>query len=164
MPKIVPFAVNLNMTAQVKLPFCLQVKVKCTQANLQRIPRPTHLITNLAYRLKPHHTRNVYLRARLHTCADVNIMPTSIYRLVSQDPNMKKHAPSKLKIGTYTTDTVKLVGCCMFYLVHLDTRKLMDVTFFVAANDGSMLLSCKTTLMLGLVQPRTRLGLSLTKS
>ena len=35
--------------------FSLQVKVKCTQTNLQRISRPTHLITNLAYRLKPHH-------------------------------------------------------------------------------------------------------------
>ena len=28
---------------------------------------------------------------------------------------------------------------------------------FVGVNDGSMLLSCKTTLMLGLIQPRTRL-------
>ena len=44
----------------------------------------------------------------------------------------------------------------MFYLEHADTKKLMDVTFFVAANDGSMLSSCKTTLMLGLIQPRTR--------
>ena len=33
----------------------------------------------------------------------------------------------------------------------------MDVTFFVAVNDWSMLLSCKTTLMLSLIQPRTRL-------
>ena len=33
----------------------------------------------------------------------------------------------------------------------------MDVTFFVAVNDGSVLLSCKTTLMLGLIQLRTRL-------
>ena len=111
--------------------FCLQVKVKQTQANLQRIPRPTHLITNLAYRLKPHHTRNLYLRARLDTCADVNIMPASVYRLVFQDPNMKKLAPSSLEIGTYTTDTVKIVGSCMFYLVHLDTKKLMDVTFLL---------------------------------
>ena len=46
----------------------------------------------------------------------------------------------------------------MFYLVHLDTKKLMDVTFFVVVNDGSVLLSCKTTLMLGLIQPRTRLN------
>ena len=33
----------------------------------------------------------------------------------------------------------------------------MEVTFYVATNHGSALLSCKTTLMLGLIQPRTRL-------
>ena len=137
--------------------FCLQVKVKCTQAYLQRIPRPTHLITNLAYKLKTYHTRNMYLRARLDTCVDVNIMPASVYRLVFQDSNMKKLAPSSLEIGTYTADTVKIIGSCMFYLVHPDTKKLMDVTFFDAMNDGSVLLSCKTTLMIGLIQPRTRL-------
>ena len=130
--------------------FCLQIKVQWTQANLQKIPRPAHLITNLAYRLKSHHTRNLYLRARLDTCTDVNIMPASMYRLGFKDPEMKKLAPSSPEIGTYTTDTVKIVGSCMVYLVHLDAKKLMDVTFFVAVNDGGMLLSCKTTLILGL--------------
>ena len=62
---------------------------------------------------------------------------------------MKKLAPSSLEIGTYTTDTVKISWFLHFYLVHLHIKKLMDVTFFVAMNDGSMLLSCKTTLMLG---------------
>ena len=81
MPKKVPFAVNLKMTAQVWIPFYMQVKLKHTQAILHRIPRPTHLITNLAYRLKPHNTRNLYLRARLDICVDVNIMPASVYRL-----------------------------------------------------------------------------------
>ena len=38
-----------------------------------------------------------------------------------------------------------------------DTKKLQEVTFFVARNDGSVLLSCTTTLVLGLIQPRTRL-------
>ena len=33
----------------------------------------------------------------------------------------------------------------------------MDVTLYVAKNDGNVLLSCKTTLMLGLIQPKTRL-------
>ena len=133
------------------------MKVQQTQANLQRIPRPTHLITNLAYRLKSHHTRNFYLRARLDTCADVNIMPASVYRLVYKDPDMKKLDPSNLEIGTYTNDTFKIVGSCMLYLVHLDTKKLIDVIFYIAVNDGSMLLCCKTTLMLGLIQPRSRL-------
>ena len=47
-----------------------------------------------------------------------------------------------MEIGTYATDTVKIVGSCKFYLVHPDTEKLQEVTFFVARNDGSVLLSC----------------------
>ena len=84
-------------------------------------------------------------------------MPASMYQLVFNDTKMQKLAPSKLQVGTYTTDTVKIVGSCTFYLVPLDTKKLIEVTFFVAMNDGSMLLSCKTTLLLGLIQPRPRL-------
>ena len=137
--------------------FCLQVKIKCKQDKEQSVPRPTHLITNLAYRLKPHHTRNLYFRARLDTCTDVNLMPTSVYQLVFNDAKMQKLASSKLQAGTYTTNTVKIVGSCTFYLVHPDTKKLIEVTFYVAMNDGSMLLSCKTTLLLGLIQPRPRL-------
>ena len=38
-----------------------------------------------------------------------------------------------------------------------DTKKLQEVTLFVAKNDRSVLLSCTTTLVLGLIQPRTRL-------
>ena len=33
--------------------FCLQIKVKCTQASLKKIPTPTHLITNLATDCNP---------------------------------------------------------------------------------------------------------------
>ena len=97
------------------------------------------------------------MRARLDTCADLNIMPASVYRLMFKDPELKKLAPSGLEIGAYTTDIIKIVGSCRFYLVHLDSKKLLDVTFFVAINDGSMFLSCKTTLALGLIQPRSRL-------
>ena len=137
--------------------FCLQVKIKCKQDKEQKVPRPAHLITNLAYRLKPHHTRNLFLRARLDTCADVNLMPASVYQLVFNDAKMQELAPSKLQVGTYTTDTVKIVESCTFYLVPLDTKKLIKVTFYAAMNDGSVLLSCKTTLLLGLMQPRPRL-------
>ena len=137
--------------------FCLQVMIKCIQKKEQRVPRPTHLITNLAYRLQPHHHRNLYLRARLDTCADVNLMPASVYQLVFNDPNMKKPVPSKLKVGTYMTDTMKIVGSCTFHIVHPDTKRLLETTFYMAMNDGSVLLSCKTTLLLGLIQPRSRL-------
>ena len=84
-------------------------------------------------------------------------MHVSIYRLLFQDPDCKKVAPSKLETGTYTTNTVKLVGSCVFYLVHPGTKCLQEVTFYVASNNGSVLLSCATTLALGLIQPHTRL-------
>ena len=38
--------------------------------------------------------RNQYLRARLDTCASVNIMPASVYKLVFQDLDCKNLAPS----------------------------------------------------------------------
>ena len=84
-----------------------------TQADCNRIPTPSQLITNLAYKLKPHHTINQFLRSRLYICTDVNIMQTSVYKLVFQDPDLKKLAPSTLDIGTYTTNTVKIVGSCV---------------------------------------------------
>ena len=111
--------------------FCLQVKIQCDQSDCKKIPTPSHLITNLAYRLKHHDTRNQYLRARLDTCTDVNIMPASVYKLVFKDLELKKIAPSTLAIGTYTTDTVMIVGSCVFHLVHPDTKKLHEVTFLL---------------------------------
>ena len=47
--------------------FCLQVKIRRQPNGTQKIPKPTHLITNIAYWLKQHHTRNQYLRARIDT-------------------------------------------------------------------------------------------------
>ena len=83
-------------------------------------------------------------------------MPVSDYKLVFNDAELKKLALSNLEIGTYTTDAVKIVESCLCYLVHPDTKKLQEVTFYVAKNDGSILLSCTTTLELGLIQPCTR--------
>ena len=136
--------------------FCLQLKVQHAQAGFKKVPTPSHLITNLVSRLKPHHARNQYLRARLDTCADVNIMPVSVYRVVFKDPDLKKLSSSTIEMGTYTTHTVKIVRSCIFYWVHPDTKKLQEVIFFVVENDGSDLLSYTTTLVLGLIQPRTQ--------
>ena len=84
-------------------------------------------------------------------------MPTNVYCLLFKYPELKKLDPCNMKIETYTKDAVKIVGSCKFYLAHPDTKKLQEVTFFVAKNDGSVLLSCTTSLVLGLIQPRTRL-------
>ena len=119
--------------------------------------KPACLITNLPYRLKHLDNRHLYLRARLDTCADVNIMPASVYKLVFCDPDMEKLTCNKLQIGTYTNDTVKIVGTWKLYLVYPDTKKLVETIFYVATNDGSVLLPCKSTLALDLIQPRSRL-------
>ena len=137
--------------------FCLQLQIKCVQAQSKIDKKPACLTANLPYRLKLHENRNLYLRARLDTCADVNIMPASVYKMVFHDPNLEKLTPNKLQIGTYTNDTVKIVGTCKLYLVHPDTKKLVETIFYVATSDGSVLLSCKSTLALDLIQPRSRL-------
>ena len=61
----------------------------------------------------------------------MNIKPASVCKLVFNDLELKKLAPSTLEIGICTTNTVKIVGSCLFYLVHLDTKKLQEVTFYV---------------------------------
>ena len=137
--------------------FCLQLQIKHVQAQNKSDKKPDCLITNLPYRLKKHKSSNPYLRSRLDTCIDVNIMPGLVYKLVFHDPNLEKLTPNKLQTGTYTNDTVKIVGTCKLYLVHPDTKKLVETIFYVAANDGSVLLSCKSTLALDLIQPRFRL-------
>ena len=58
----------------------------------------------------------------------------------------------------YTADTVKIIGSCTFGIVHPDTMKLVQVTFYIANNYGNILLSCKTTLALCLIQLWSRLG------
>ena len=65
-------------------------------------------------------------------------MPASFCKLVILDPDLKKLAPCKLEIGIYTTNTVKLVGSCNFYLVHPNTKHLQEVTFCVAGDNGSV--------------------------
>ena len=134
--------------------FCLQVKLKSTQAET---PAPQHLITNLAYKLKPH-KKTHYLRARLDTYSDVKIMPVSVYHLIFKDVDCRKHASSsKLKIGTYTSVKIKVIGSCTLLVLHPDTKCLKEVTFHVTSHEGSIVLSCATTLDLCLIQPHNNL-------
>ena len=82
-----------------------------------------------------------------------------MYQLDFNDAKMQKLAPSKLQVGTYTTDTVKMVGSCTFYIVHPNKKKLIEVTFYVAMNNGSVLLSCKNHLTTWLNTIKAKIGL-----
>ena len=105
--------------------FVCSCRPKAIMLKVSRFQNPVSLIMNLAYWLKPHHTRNMYLWAWLDTCTDMNIMPASVYQLVFKDPEMKKLQPCKMQISTYTAHTVKIIGSCKFGIVHPDTKKLM---------------------------------------
>ena len=96
-------------------------------------------------------------QARIDTGAGVNLMSVSVYRLIYHDHGQKKLTPSQLKIGTYTTNTVKILGTCIIYLIHPDSKKITEMIFYITSNEGSIFLSCNTSLTLGLIHSRPRL-------
>ena len=81
----------------------------------------------------------------------------AVYCLMFKDPQLKKLTPSNMEIETYPSEIVKIIGTCHFYLVHPESKHLLKVTFFIAKENGSVLLSCRTTMELGLIKPRTGL-------
>ena len=133
------------------------MKIQKTQLSHPEVPKPIYLMANLAYHLQEHHKRHQYLWVRLDTCADLNLMPMAIYCLMFKDPGLRKLTPSKMEIETYTNDVVKIIGMCYFYLVHPESKQLMKVLFFVAKENESVLLSCRTTMELGLIRPHARI-------
>ena len=137
--------------------FCLQVKVRKQNRKTQNIPNTTHLLSNIAYRLKLHHTRNQYLHTRIDTSAEVNLMPVSVYRLIYQDQDLNKLTPCNLKIGTYITDMIRVIGTTIIYLIHPDSKQPIETTFHVTSNEGSVHLSCDASLNLRLIHSRPRL-------
>ena len=133
-----------------------QVKAVINQAK-SKVPKKTHLIANVPYQIKQHQAHHKYLRVRLDTCADVNIMPRSVYQMMFNDPEVKHLADNDISLGVYTDHQVNILGKCEFYMLHPDTKKPHAVTFYVASNEGSVLLSCTTLLALDLIQTRPRL-------
>ena len=81
----------------------------------------------------------------------------SLYKYLFQDPYYAKVAPSDLQLGTYTNKKVKIIGSCYLYIIHPDTRCMEEIPFFVASNEGSILISCATSLALGLIKQHQKL-------
>ena len=127
--------------------FCLQLQVQSNQAETN-CTASQHLVTNLEYKLKPY-KKTKFLRARIDTCANVNLMPISVYKLLYKDPDCKKLAPNnKSNVKTYSTEKIQIVGSCNLFVLHLDTKWLQEVTFKVTSNEGILVISCATSLVL----------------
>ena len=125
--------------------FCLQMKVQAKQAD-DKYPAWKHLFTNLEFKVKPHKNKTKFLQAIIDTCTDVNIMPVSIYKYLFKVPGCAKIALSDLQLGTYTNKKVKISGSCNLYIIHPDTGCIEEIPFFVASNEGSILILCATSL------------------
>ena len=74
--------------------------------------------------------------------------------MMFNDPEVHQLAPNDISLGVYTDHQVDILGKCNFFMIHPDTKKPYAVTFYVASNEGSVLLSCTTLLALELIQTR----------
>ena len=137
-------------------PFCLQMKVQDKKAHTS-VQSPKHLVINLEFKVKPHKRKTMFLHARVDTCADVNLMSVSIYKKLFKVEDCTQIAPSNLQLATYTNKKVKIIGSCNLYIIHPDTRCLEETWFYVAGNEGSILISCTTSLALSLIKPHEKL-------
>ena len=79
-----------------------------------------HLYANISYRLKLYHKHNKYLHVQLDTCADVNLMPESVYKLVFNNPQKSKLAKNDIDLTVYTRHLVDLIGKSTFYIYCVD--------------------------------------------
>ena len=137
--------------------FCLQMQDKSAKDNTKK-NKPQHLVTNIEYRLRAHRRRTKLLRAKIDTCSNVNLIPISVYKLIYKDQDCTKlESSNKATVKTYTTEKIKIVGSCKRFVVHPDTKLLQEVTFQVTSQEGSVIVSCDTTIELGLIHPHTNL-------
>ena len=81
----------------------------------------------------------------------------AVYCLMFKDRGLRKLTPSHMDIETYMNEVVKIIGTCQFYLVHPESKQLMKVIFFITKENRSILLSCRTTMELGLIKPHAQL-------
>ena len=144
-----------------KVSFCLQMKSKYVH-DKKKCFEPQHLATNLEYRLKPQRRMTKFLRARIDTCSNVNVMPVSVYHLIYKDPDCAKLVPSqKNRNHTYTTEKIPVIGSCELFVIHPDTKCSQEVTFQVVSTEGSVIVSCATSISLNLIQIHSELSSSL---
>ena len=105
--------------------FCLQMQIMKLQADQERC-HPQHLATNLHYKVKPYGKITKILRAKIDTCLNTNVMPASIYKILYNDPECIKLQPSE--------------------------KKGHKVKFQVVSVEGSLIISCATSINLNLIQ------------
>ena len=91
-----------------------QIKV-CAKVNqvkeLQEPPVDKKIVTvTVLYTRNQNEEAKDCLRMRVDTCADINIMPLSVYQTIFNDPKKEKLLPTGIQVTTYNDSTLDLIG------------------------------------------------------
>ena len=132
--------------------FCLQIQMKKSQAD-QESCDTQHLETNLHYKVKPYGKKTRILRAKIDTCSNTNVMSASTYKRIYNDPDcIKLQLSEKKGIQTYTKQKIPVIGSCELFVLHQDDQCFHKVKFQVVSIEGSVIISCATSINLNLIQ------------
>ena len=132
--------------------FCLQMQIKPEQAD-QESCETQQLFTHLEYKLKYHRRSTKFPRTRIGTCSNANVMPASIYKKIFKDPDCSKLMQNQSEgIYTYTTEKIPVIGSCELLVLHPDDKCFLKVPFHVVSVEGSVIVSCATSINLNLIQ------------
>ena len=132
--------------------FCLQMQIMILQAD-QESCDTQHLATNLHFNVKPYGKKTKLLRAKIDTCSNINVVPANIYKILYNDPECIKIQPSKMKgIQTYTKQKIPVIGSCELLALYQDDQCFHKVKFQVVGVEGSVIISCATSINLNLIQ------------
>ena len=78
-------------------------------------------------------------------------MHESVYKLVFNDPQTSKLAKNDIDLTIYTRHSVNLIGKCTFYMLNKGTKQPVKVDFYIAKEEGSVLLSRERVFQLELL-------------
>ena len=83
-------------------------------------------------------------------------MPESVYKLVFNDLDTSKLARNDIDLTVYTRHSVDLISKCTFFMLGKDTKQPVEVDYYIAKDDGS-LLSHETVFHFQLLDVKPRL-------
>ena len=84
-------------------------------------------------------------------------MPESVYKLVFNDLQTAILAKNDIDLTVYTRHSVDLIGKCTFYMLSKATKQPIKVEFYIAKEEGSVLLLWQTIFQLQLLDVKPRL-------
>ena len=84
-------------------------------------------------------------------------MPESIYKLVFNNPYTSKLVKNDIDLTVYTRHSINFIGKCTFYMLSKGTKQPVKVDFYIAKEEGSVLLSWETIFQLQLLDVKPQL-------